>query len=504
MENELLSQIHLIPLPASITPLTGTFTLQPDASIYTPEHSELRWIAQYLAEKLRSTTGYALPISNGAFKNGDILLLLHGDTTLGEEGYELAVSPDSVRIAAPTPAGIFWGVQTLRQLFPPTIECGTVQSSSWAIPAVTIRDTPRFAWRGMMLDVSRHFFPVEDIKHIIDLLSAYKLNRFHLHLSDDQGWRIEIESWARLATVGGASGIDGAGGYYTKRDYAEIVAYAQQRYITVVPEIDMPGHTNAALASYAELNCDDTARQPYTGIEVGFSSLCVDKAITYQFVDDVIRELAEMTPGAYIHIGGDEASSTPKPAYQRFVKRVQEIVHAHGKHMIGWEEVAQTDLDPTSIVQIWKEASHVQEALQKGARLIMSPAQHAYLDMKYNAESPLGLQWAGLVSVQHAYEWEPTQFGLPADAPESVILGVEAALWSETLRTRADIETMVLPRLLGHAEIAWSPRSDISTDNPNNGANRHWGEYKVRLGTHGRRLQNMGMKLFLSTDVPWA
>ena len=228
-----------------------------------------------------------------------MLTTVGSDPALGEEGYELTIAPDGVTITAAGPAGLFYGVQTLRQLLPPQIEQATAQAGPWTLPAGTIRDTPRFEWRGAMLDVARHFFGVADVKRYIDLLAYYKLNRLHLHLSDDQGWRIAINSWPNLAEYGGSTQVGGgAGGYYTQAEYADIVAYAQQRYIMIIPEIDLPGHTNAALASYAELNCNDVAPPLYTGTEVGFSSLCADKAITYTFVDDVMRELAALTPGA--------------------------------------------------------------------------------------------------------------------------------------------------------------------------------------------------------------
>src|SRR5262249_24024871 len=227
----------------------------------------------------------------------------------------------------------------------------------------------------------------------------------------------------------------GPGGYYAQADYAEIVAYAQRRYIMIIPEIDLPGHTNAALASYPELNCDDAAPPLYTGIEVGFSTLCPDKAITYQFVDDVVRELAALTPGPYLHIGGDEAQATNHDDYIRFIERFQQIVQGHGKRMIGWEEVSQTELSPSSVVQYWHNPI-VGQAARRGTKVIVSPADRLYLDMKYDSSTPLGLNWAGYVDVQHAYAWDPaTQ--IPG-VSGSDILGVEAPVWTETLGTVHD------------------------------------------------------------------
>ncbi len=353
-----------------------------------------------------------------------------------------------------------------------------------------IRDYPRFGWRGMMLDVARHFFDVEDVKRLIDLMAYYKLNRLHLHLTDDQGWRLMIESWPKLATVGGSTAVGGGtGGFYTQADYAEIVAYAQSRYIMVVPEIDLPGHTNAALASYPELNCDDQAPPLYTETEVGFSSLCINKEITYRFVDDVIGEVAALTPGPYIHIGGDEALSTDKEEYIAFIGRVQEIVRAHGKQMIGWEEIAQADLDPSSIAQHWHD-EQARVAVEQGVKVIMSPGAHAYLDMKYDDATPLGLDWAGTVNVEKAYDWDPATH--IHGVSEADILGVESPLWSETLETIADIEIMTFPRLLGHAEIGWSPATG-----------RSWDEYRQRLATHGPRLTALAVHFYRSPLIQW-
>jgi hexosaminidase len=409
---------------------------------------------------------------------------------LGEEGYELTITPERVSLAAYRPAGMFWGVQTIRQLLPPAVECSTAQAGPWEMAAGTIRDCPRFVWRGAMLDVARHFFGVADVKRYIDLIAGYKLNRLHLHLSDDQGWRLEIRSWPRLATHGGSTAVGGGpGGFYTQADYAEIVAYAQSRHIVVVPEIDMPGHTNAALASYAELNCDGVAPPLYTGIAVGFSSLCMGKEVTLSFVDDVVGEIAALTPGPYLHIGGDEAAAMGADDYVRFVERAQAIVRAHGKQMVGWEEIASAGLLTTSVAQHW-HSDLARRAAKQGAKVILSPASKTYLDMKYDAATPLGLEWAGHVDVADAYAWDPA--ALVDGLAESDVLGVEAPLWSETLRTIADIEFMAFPRLAGIAEIGWSPA-----------AGRRWEEYALRLGSHGPRLAALGVNFYRSPAVPW-
>ncbi len=484
---------QLIPKPAAVTPRAGVFTFQPVTTIHVEPHGEeMLWLGQYLAERLGPATGYQFVVQpGGAMSAGNVWLTTSGaDPALGEEGYELIVTPDGVMLRAHRPAGVFRGIQTLRQLLPPAIELQQAQPGAWELPAVEIRDVPRFAWRGAMLDVARHFFGVADVKRFIDLLALYKMNVLHLHLSDDQGWRIEIQSWPNLALYGGSTQVGGgAGGYYTQAEYADIVAYAARRYIIVVPEIDMPGHTNAALASYAELNCDGVARTLYSGVEVGFSALCVESDTVYQFVDDVVRELAALTPGPYMHIGGDEVQTLDAAAYAGFIERAQAIVQAHGKRMIGWEEVAHATLSPTSVVQSWR-STVAAEAVRQGAKVIMSPASRTYLDMKYDPNTPLGLSWAGLVEVQDAYAWDPAT--LLEGVGEQDILGVEAPLWTETIATREQMDSMVFPRLLGIAEIGWSPAHG-----------RSWEEYRLRLAAHGPRLAALGVAFYRSPQVPW-
>jgi hexosaminidase len=355
----------------------------------------------------------------------------------------------------------------------------------------TIRDFPEYAYRGAMLDVARHFFSVEDVKRFIDFLAAYKMNALHLGLSNDQGWRIEIKSWPKLAEIGGSTEVGGGeGGFYTQEQYSEIVKYAQERNITIIPEIDMPGHTNAALASYPELNCNGKATQLYTGIEVGFSTLCTNKEITYQFIDDVIRELAAITPGPYFHIGGDESHVTPMEDYIPFVNRVQEIVLKHGKKVIGWDEIANATPVEGSTIQFWDNIKNATMGMEKGAKVLISPASKAYLDMKYDSTTTLGLKWAGYIEVDHGYKWNPTEL-VPGLTKEK-ILGIEAALWTETITNIDELEYMVFPRLPGYAEIGWTAP-----------AARNWDEYKLRLAQHGKRFEAMEIDFYRSLLVPW-
>ena len=476
----------LIPKPASFFKSSGSFTISPNTKILPQkDNHEVMSIANLLSSYLQEISGEEALVSddNSAQASGNIQLILNGDPDLGEEGYELSITTDSILLRAVCPAGLFYGVQTLRQLLP------VHPSATLSLPAVSIRDTPRFVWRGAMLDVARHFFGVEDVKRYIDLISHYKINRLHLHLADDQGWRIEIKSWPRLTEVGGRTQVGGSGdGYYTQEQYKEIVDYARSRYVMIVPEIDTPGHTNAALASYAELNSSEEAPALYEGTEVGFSTLWINSEITYQFLDDLIRELAALTPTRYIHIGGDEARSTPEEDYKKFIKRFQKIVDSHGKTAIGWGEIGEAELLPGTIAQQWVGAGY-ENAKRQGAKIILSPATKTYLDMKYDASTPIGLDWAALISVKDAYDWEPGSYmdGLE----ENDILGLEAPLWTETVVTMKDIEYLAFPRIIGIAELAWSPKG------------QSWEEYRQRLATHGKRMEAMGINFYKSPDIDW-
>ena len=485
---------NIIPAPAEVHSSGGIFKLADHTPIYVdPGSAEGKIIGMYLADHLKPATGYALPVlpAAGTLPPGRITLTAAGaDLGLGAEGYELVITTDSLTLRAPHAAGLFHGVQTIRQLFPAGIESPAVQSGPWFLPTLTIRDYPRYEWRGMMLDVARHFFAVADVEKLIDLLAYYKMDRLHLHLTDDQGWRIEIKSWPDLARIGGATEVGGGpGGYYTQEDYKEIVAYAQSRYIMVVPEIDMPGHVNAALASYPELNCSGVAAEPHTGIDVGFSSLCLDKEITYQFADDVLGEISALTPGPYIHIGGDEAAASKPDQYIGFIQRVQASLRSSGKQAVGWEEIAKAKLLTTTIAQHWNSDLALQAADQ-GAEVIFSPADRAYMDMKYDESTQLGLIWAGYINVNRGYTWDPATNlnGFPINH----ILGVEAPLWSETLQTLQDVEYMAFPRLIGYAEIGWSQQTV-----------RDWNGYRDRLAAHGPRLTLMNVNFFHSPEVPW-
>ncbi|MGP4047506.1 beta-N-acetylhexosaminidase [Streptomyces sp. 2A115] len=486
---------RVVPAPASVTSGGSPYRITSGTRIRVDDSQEARRIGEYLAAVLRPSTGYRLPVTSGG---GSGIRLKLGPTSLGDEGYRLDSGGSGVTITARQPAGLLHGVQTLRQLLPASVEKDSAQPGPWLVAGGTIDDEPRYGYRGAMLDVSRHFFTVDQVKRYIDQLALYKVNKLHLHLSDDQGWRIAVDSWPRLATYGGSTQAGGGpGGYYTKADYQEIVQYAASRYLEVVPEIDMPGHTNAALASYAELNCDGVAPPLYTGTDVGFSSLCVDKPVTYDFVDDVIRELAALTPGKYLHIGGDEAHSTSHEDYVKFMDRVQSMVAKYGKTVIGWHQLTGATPAKGALAQYWgldstsaEEKERVAAAARNGTGIVLSPADRAYLDMKYTEDTPLGLDWAGYVEVRRSYDWDPGNY-LPG-APSSAVQGVEAPLWTETLSTPAHLDYMTFPRLPGVAELGWSPAST-----------HDWDAYKVRLAAQAPRWDALGIGYYKSPQVPW-
>ncbi|WP_328994045.1 beta-N-acetylhexosaminidase [Kribbella sp. NBC_01245] len=489
----------LIPKPSSQRALAGqTFSLNRWSRVgietSLKEGQAALKIAHQFAGQLRRSTGYSLPV--GPATDAAITLSTNGPASLGAEGYNLRSDRSGIDVVAATPEGLYRGVTTLRQLLPAKAEAATRQAGPWQVPGVAIADEPRYEYRGAMLDVSRHFFSVAEVKRYIDLISLYKINKFHLHLSDDQGWRIQVDSWPRLTTYGGSLEVGGTpGGSYTKADYAEIVRYASDHYLTVIPEIDTPGHTNAALASYAQLNCNGVAPPLYTGTAVGFSSLCTTKPITYDFLGDVFREVAQQNPGPVLHLGGDEAHSTPHQEYLDFLPKASALVSGQGKKVMGWQEIAETPLPAGSIAQYWgtddaRSQELARKAAAQNAKVVLSPANRAYLDMKYNASTPWGLDWAGLVSVQRSYSWNPST--LIPNLPANSVAGVEAPLWSETLDDLDKVEFMAFPRLPGIAELGWSKEADLG-----------WDGYKDRLASQGSRWDALSVNFYRAPEIPW-
>jgi hexosaminidase len=484
----------IIPMPTSVALVEGSsFTVDSATAVVIAPGAgvEVERVGTRLLELLGrpATTPARRLTAADTIPTHSIYLRLGADAALGDEGYRLDVTPALITITANRPAGLFYGVQTLRQLMPTSVEHPAAFNRVLRVPAGVIIDAPRFAWRGSMLDVARHFLPLEDVRRHIDRMAFYKLNRLHLHLADDQGWRIEIKSWPKLTEIGGSSQVGGgAGGFYTQEQFAELARYAAERYVTIVPEIDMPSHINAALASYPSLNCDGVAPPLYHGTDVGFSLICQTSDTTYRFISDVVREISALTPSPWFHIGGDEVKKLTHDQYRAFVERVHGIVRSHGRQMIGWGEVAVAALDPTDVVQSWipdSSALHV----ARGGKVILSPATRTYLDMKYDSATVLGLRWAALIEVRDSYDWDPATH--IAGVPERSVLGVEAPLWSETLVKSEDFEFMAFPRLMAIAEVGWSRGP------------RDFESFRQRLGAQGQRLTALGVNFYRSPQIPW-
>ncbi|WP_456285941.1 family 20 glycosylhydrolase [Microbacterium sp. JZ70] len=443
------------------------------------------------------TRGEAITRARSAIRHAD-------DPTIPREGYALRVDADGIAVRSSDAAGAAYAAATLAQL----VECD--DTGSWVIRAVEIEDAPRFPYRGAMLDVARHFHPVPTVAWFIDRLAELKLNHLHLHLTDDQGWRIALRSRPDLVARGSATATGGdAGGFYTQDDWQAILAHAAARHVTVVPEIDLPGHTHAVGLAHPELmappvvsdDVRETTRRlggslpepgvPYTGLAVGFSSLRPLDAEVDAFLVDVLGELCAITPGPFVHIGGDEALGTAPEDYAALTARAARIVADAGKTPIAWHEAASAPLPDDAIGQYWgflvPTDGHDAKAHAFADRggLILSPADAVYLDMKYDERTPIGLTWAnGPTSIERSYRWEPDDVvpGLPARA----IRGVEAPLWTETVRDRQDIERLVFPRIASAAEIAWSTARDPE---------RTWPAYRARLAELVSRWEDDGIRV---------
>jgi hexosaminidase len=438
-----------------------------------------------------------------------ILRVVRGDEP---EAYRITVGAASVVVTGTDAAGLFYGVQTLGQLV-------RRKGGTWIVPAVEIDDAPRFAYRGVMLDVARHFFGPDTVKAYIDRAAGLKFNALHLHLTDDQGWRLELRSRPLLTERSSGTSVGGEpGGFYTREQYRDIVAYAASRHMIVVPEVDVPGHTHAVGLAYPELAAepvitDDvraavsqfggglpTAGVPYEGFAVGFSSLAIHDERTYDFLADVFGEVASLTPGPYLHLGGDEALGTSPADFAEFMRRASAIVADLGKTPVAWHEAGAADgLDDETVGQYWGFVTPTDGADEKArrfAQLILSPADAVYLDMKFDAGSPLGLTWArGVTSLARAYAWEPTD--VVAGVDEEDILGVEAPLWTETIRTLGEIDVMAFPRISAAAEIAWSPRADASEL-------RTWESFRSRVGALAPLWSSFGIEYTALPDVDWS
>ncbi len=526
-----------IPKPVSTTVGQGSFTLTASARIVVPSGSDAALpVAQDLADYLRPATGYSLPVVTGGVQSGDIELILGDPGGLQAdpdgEGYQLDTTAGGVTLEAITTHGLYNGVQTIRQLLPAWITSSSVQPGPWTMPVVQITDYPRYTYRGLMLDIARHYEPPSAVEQLIDQAAAYKINTLHLHVSDDQGFRIVINGFPNLTTIGGQGSVGTGGrtmdpgGYWTQADYQAVVAYAAAHFITVVPEVDSPGHNNAIIMSEyndttnpllnghpQDINCG--ANNPpvwdYTE-DVGYSAMCPASTNTWAIMTAIIDQLTAMSPGPYYDVGGDEVPTTllSQSQYASFVNQEAGIINGQGKTVMGWADIAGpgTNLTGPSVAEYWNPASGstsgtitATEAVQKGMKIVMAPASHAYLDQKYKRNVPptLGLTWACTrgCDVDQFYNWDPGSY--VTGVTDSNVIGVEGAMWGETVVNLSDIGYMVFPRLPALAELGWSPKADrTSVRSP------AYRDFVGRLAAQGARLMAGGVNFYPSTEVPWS
>jgi hexosaminidase len=530
---------QIVPKPVSMRVGGGWFTLTSRARIAVSGGGRAMAVAQDLAHALRPATGYALPIVSGPGAPGDISLAITPRAAIAAdpdgEGYRLGVTPRDVRLRAATAHGLYDGIQTIRQLLPGWIDSSSVLPGPWEMRAVQIVDYPRYTYRGFMLDIARHYEPPSAVERLIAQAAAYKMNVFHLHLSDDQGFRIVINGFPRLTRIGGRGsvGTDGRtmdpGGFWTQAQYRQVVAYAQAHFMTLIPEVDSPGHNNAIIMSEyndtsnpllnghpQDINC--SANHPpkwnYTE-DVGYSALCPDSQNTWTIMTAIIDQLSAMTTGPYYDVGGDEVPSTilSQAQYADFLNTEAPIVRAAGKIVMGWADIAGpgTSLGTPTIAEYWNPASGSApgtetgtEAVAKGMQVVMAPANHAYLDQKYvagsagNVPATIGLSWACNTGcdVDQFYNWDPGSY--VGGVTDRNVIGVEGAMWGETVPTLSDAEYLVFPRLLALAEIGWSPKAVRSSER-----SPAYRGFIGRLAAQGVRFQAAGVNFYPTPEVPW-
>ncbi|MGV8878547.1 MAG: beta-N-acetylhexosaminidase [Sphingobacteriaceae bacterium] len=483
--------INLIPLPVKMEKQAGSFTISSSTKLVA--HPANREIAELFAEMIKAPTGYNLPLAKANTYGIHLIINKTYNKTIGMEGYTLDVKPNRINITANKPAGLFYGMQTLMQLLPKEIESPVNAGvKTWQIPCVQITDYPRFQWRGLMLDVSRHFFDKEVVKKYINQLAKYKMNVFHWHLTDDQGWRIEIKSLPELTQIGAwraprmglwwsrnpqADGEKASyGGFYTQEDIKEIVKYAQERFVTILPEVDVPGHSLAALAAYPELSCTGGPFKVNVG-NVFYTkednALCPGNEETFAFMDKVLTEVAELFPGQYIHIGGDECYKgfwkdcpkcqkrmagedlkTVEELQSYFIKRMEKIVQSKGKKLMGWDEILEGGLAPEATVMSWRGMQGGIEAAKMNHHVIMTPTSNCYLDL-YQGDPAVEPPTYSRLTLTNCYNFEPVPKEI---TDESMILGGQGNLWTESVPNYRQVEYMTWPRSFALAEVFWSPK----------------------------------------------
>ena len=515
--------ISIIPQPVHILKGTGHFTFPKEVLIHAPDSPELVKTISILSQRLSLPTGNHVTFatsSNGA----TIQLLLNDsdDSQLGKEGYTLSVTHTGIKIKANQPAGLFYGVQTLLQLLPSQIESKVlIKNINWVVPIVEIQDFPKLGWRGLMFDVARHFFTKDEVKQYIDAMSKYKYNVLHLHLTDDEGWRIEIKGYPKLTEIGAwnvkregefgdfipplANEPRNYGGFYTQEDIKELVRYAKDRFIEIMPEVDVPGHSLAAIASYPELSCtpDAVNYKVRSGEKIMDwsggappkalldNTLCPANELAYSFMDSVISQLATLFPFEYIHLGGDEAPinfwqkneqikalmaregiKDIKEVQGYFTRRVEKIVESKGKKMMAWDEVLEGGVSPTTAVMSWRGMKYGIEAALNKHEVVMSPTTYAYLDYMQSDVISEPRVYASL-RLNKSYEFEP----VPEGVDPQYIKGGQANLWTEQVYTIRQAEYMTWPRAFAIAESVWSPKDK-----------KNWPEFFSRVEEHFKRL----------------
>lgn len=519
-----VDDISLIPQPVSLKRMEGNFTLP--ASVAIEADAAGTKVAEWLSKKIAIATGYPVPVTAHSAATGTIRLLLTNDKTANKEQYLLKTDAAGVSITAADPAGLFYAAQTLLQLLPAAIESKTVvQHISWTVPAVEITDYPRFGWRGLMFDVSRHFFTKPEVKEFIDEMARYKFNLLHLHLTDDEGWRIEIKSYPKLTEVGAwnvkKTGTFGTfsdpapdeprnnGGFFTQDDIREIVAYAKDQFVNIMPEIDVPGHSLAAVASYPELSCTPGTYKvnsgekfmiwPPKGHFYGLvdNTLCPANEKVYTFLDKVFTEVAALFPFEYIHMGGDETarnfwekSPEIKSLMKRenlknldevqsyFVKRVEKIIESKGKKLIGWDEILDGGLAPNATVMSWRGIKGGIEATKQGHQVVMSPSTFAYLDFM-QSDAAIEPPVYATLRLKTAYEFNP----VPDGVDEKLIKGGQGNLWTEQVYNMRHLQYMLWPRAFAISESVWSAAGK-----------KNWKDFSQRVEKHFERYNAAGIK----------
>lgn len=506
--------ITLIPKPLAITDPTPDCAFELTAETVIVAADEALAAGNLLASLLRPATGYPLPVTPALEGAQPAIRLLIDEAIDGDETYRLDVEPQLVTLRAPKAAGLFHAVQTLRQLLPSDIFSPTLVSCQWAIPCVAVEDRPRFSWRGGHLDVCRHFFPVEVVKRFIDMLALHKFNRFHWHLTDDQGWRIEIKRYPRLTEVGAwrkhtmighgdnrHHQYDDTphGGFYTQDQVREVVAYAAERGILVVPEIEMPGHAQAAIAAYPELGNEGTSVD--VSGEWGISEIIFNvEESTFEFLQNVLLEVLDLFPSPYIHIGGDEVPKTQwneserAQAYMRahnlpdadalqsaFIRRMDDFLNAQGRVLVGWDEILEGGLAENAIVMSWRGEEGGIAAAGQGHDVIMTPEGNVYFDHYQFDPTSEGLAIGGLTTLKDVYSYEPVP---PTLTPEQAahVLGSQGQLWTEYMPTAERLEYMAYPRFFALAEVLWSPRE-----------RGPYADFLQRMRAHAKRLDLLGI-----------